>query len=211
MIMDNKRYDTPTSLKGRDHLQKQRVRGQIRLPGEGLQDEYTKPNAKKHRKNVGGTVNIMAGISGDRVVLWEEVGSRWCGQRAAEMYSGPVIKCLRKLYGNKRKFLIAEDNDPTGYKSSKGKAAKKELGIQTVDWPPYSPDLMPLDFSLWENIRVRMEKTDPAGNESALAFKKRLRLTALRTPKAVVRKMTDAMLTRAQAIYDADGGHIDCD
>lgn len=187
------------------------MRGQIRLPGEGLQKEYTKPNTKKHRMNTGGVVNIMAGISGDRVVLWEEVGKRWSGQRAAEMYSGPVIKCLRKVHGNKRKFLLVEDNDPTGFKSSKGVKAKKDLNIETVEWPPYSPDLMPLDFALWEHVRIAMKRTDPSGNETALAFKKRLRRTALRTPKAVVRKMVAAMLPRAKAIYDADGGHIDCD
>ena len=115
---------------------------------------------------------------------------------------------LRKLHGNRRKFLIVEDNDSTGYKSSKGKQAKKDLRIESVEWPPYSPDLMPLDFALWEHIRIAMERTDPTGNESALAFKKRLRRTALRTPKAVVRKMVDAMLPRAKAIYDANGGHI---
>ena len=52
----------------------------------------------------------------------------------------------------KKHFLIAEDNDPTGYKSGLGKAAKRAVGIKTIEWPRYSPDLMPLDFSLWTNV-----------------------------------------------------------
>ena len=70
--------------------------------------------------NTGGVANIMAGICDDRVVLWEEVGKRWCGARAAEMYRGPVIKCLRKRRPSKRSYLLVEDNDPTGWKCMGG-------------------------------------------------------------------------------------------
>ena len=40
-----------------------------------------------------------------------------------------------------------------------------------------------------DHVNRAMEKSAPRGNESALAFKKRLRRTALRTPKALVKKM----------------------
>ena len=98
--------------------------------------------------NAGGTVDIMAGISGDRVVLWEEVGGRWNGEKASDMYRGPIAKFLKKQFGERRQYLLVEDNDPTGYKSRKGMEAKKAVNIKAMAWPRYSPDLMPLDFSL---------------------------------------------------------------
>ena len=156
-------------------------------------------------------MQICAGISGDRVVLWEDVGKRWYGERAAEMYLGPILKTLKKVRGVKASHLMCEDNDPAGYKSGKGKAAKRIAHIKTVKWPRYSPDLNPLDFSLWANIGVRMDTSAPEGRESILAFKKRLRRTALRTSKTAVRKMVAAMKGKAKAIFEAEGGDIASD
>ena len=42
------------------------------------------------------------------------------------------------------------------YKSSRARAAKKEIGIKPMKFPRYSPDLMPLDFSIWKAIEARM-------------------------------------------------------
>ena len=44
---------------------------------------------------------------------------------SAELYKGSFAKTLRKVRGVKRSDLLVEDNDPVGYKSGRGKAAKK--------------------------------------------------------------------------------------
>ena len=49
-----------------------------------------------------------------------------------------------------------EDNDPVGYKSTKGEAAKEELGIQAITYPRHSPDLNPLDFHVWNAVEKKM-------------------------------------------------------
>lgn len=195
----------------REHLLKQKATKQIRTPGEGIMPGFTKPNQKRHQINPGGSVQICAGISGDRVVLWEEIQKRWNGERASEMYLGPILKTLKKVRGVKPSYMLCEDNAPAGYKSGKGKAAKRLAHIKTVNWPRYSPDLNPLDFSLWANIGARMDASAPKGKESILAFKKRLRRTALRTPKAAVRKMVAAIKGKAKAIFEAKGGDIGSD
>jgi len=135
----------------------------------------------------------------------------WGGQAAADMYKGPILRTLKKQRGIKPSYLLCEDNDPSGYKSGKGLAAKKAVGIRTVTWPRYSPDLMPLDFSLWKNIEKRMDACAPKDRESLAKFKLRLRRVALTTPTSTVRKTVLAMKTRAQEIYDASGGHIKSD
>ena len=55
LIMDNKKYQTPTSLKGKKYLKSLRVRGHLRTKAEGLKPGFTKPHPCKHRRNVGGT------------------------------------------------------------------------------------------------------------------------------------------------------------
>jgi hypothetical protein len=208
MIIDNKQFDVPTTQHAREHLKASKVRGQIRTKQEGLKPGFTKPNDKRHRRNFGGVARVCAGIAGGKVVLWEYLSKRWCGEEAAKLYKGPIIKTLKRTRGVKRSYLLMEDNDPTGYKSGKGKAAKRDVKIRTVRWPRYSPDLNPLDFSLWENVSERMKTSDPKGRESVSHFKSRLRRTALRTSPVAVRKMVASMRSRARAIYEADGNDI---
>ena len=211
IIIDNKRWDVPTNGRSRAYLQKQKTRFHLRTRSEGLKKEFTRPNKKRHRMNPGGSVNVCAGICDNKVVLWEYLGKRWCGETAADLYKGPIAKVLKKLHGEQPKYRILEDNDPAGYKSSKGEKAKKALGIEPIEFPKYSPDLNPMDFFLWSDIEKRMSANAPSGRETVKAFKKRLRLTALRTSSATIEKAVEGVKSRADAIYHADGGNISRD
>ena len=71
------------------------------------------------------------------------------------------MQALTKTRGVKRSYKVVEDNDPTGYKSKKAKAAKRELGISAVPMPTYLSDLNPFDFSLWGAIEERMVANSP--------------------------------------------------
>ena len=133
-------------------------------------------------------VSICAGICGDKIVLWEEVKGPWSGQKAADMYKGPISKALQKHRPKKATWKVLEDNDPTGFKSSKGRDAKKECGIKAESLPRYSADLNPLDYCLWADIERRMLATKKKGKESKAAYAKRLRRVAFQTDRATVRK-----------------------
>ena len=100
------------------------------------------------------------------------------------MYKDVVAPALVKHRGVKRSYVTLEDNDPTGYKSNAAKDAKKELKICPIDFPTYSPDLNPLDFSLWKEVSDRMEKKI-VKNENTSEYKARLRRTALKKCWAV--------------------------
>ena len=65
------------------------------------------------------------------------------------------MQALIEHQGAKPSYLLAEDNDPTGYKSGLTMAEKRRLGLRTIQWPRYSPDLMPLDFCSWSEISKR--------------------------------------------------------
>ena len=104
--------------------------------------------------------------------------------------------------------MILEDNDPTGYNASKGKAAKRQLGLKSIEWLRYSLDLNPLDFSLWWEIEKRIAKKAPAGHETIESLQRRLRMTALRLPTDIVRKAVLAVPRRAKAVVAAKGDSI---
>ena len=140
--------------------------------------------------------------------MWEYLPKRWCGEEAAKLYRNAIAKTLAKCAGQKRKYLVFEDNDPVGYKSGKGIQAKANVGIKAVPMPQYSPDLNPLDFSLWDAIEDRMFANHPDTVETVAAYKKRLRRTALRLSPAVVEKAMRKIPGRMKDVIAAKGYNI---
>ena len=108
------------------------------------------------------------------------------------------------------KWMVLEDNDRTGYKSSKGVAAKAEAGIRSESVPCRSPDLNVLDYSLWHTINLRMRKQErafpPRFLETEEAFKARLKRTALGLPTAIVSRAMHDMHRRVQLVLEEKGG-----
>jgi transposase len=89
-------------------------------------------------------------------------------------------------------------------------AAKKELKIQPIEFPKYSPDLNPLDFYVWSEVQRRMNLKTPK-TETAKDCMARLRRTAMALPRATVRKAVLAIRTRAAAVVAAKGKDISRD
>ena len=121
------------------------------------------------------------------------------------------MQTLRRTCGIKRKYVLLEDNDPTGYKSNAAIAVKKSLGIATVEFPTYSPDLNPCDYFLWKDIERRMNACQNMRRESREQYLARLKRAALSTSKETVRKGLAQMPARIRAVCDADGAHIAMD
>jgi hypothetical protein len=207
MIIDNKRWDFPTTDKARTYVRSLRVRGHLRTPGEGLKPNFTKPSRKKNRMYCP-VVSLCAGIANNKVVLWTYLPKTWNGEAAAALFKGPVLKALKQNNPTKTRFRIIEDNDPTGYNSKKAIAAKTESHITSVGLPRYSPDLNPLDFFLWSEVERRMAKHPEKPNETMAGFKARLRRTAMNIPSSVIGKAVASMKKRAKAIFDAKGHDI---
>lgn len=211
LIIDCKKFPAPTTAPSRKRLRQQHVRGALRTRKEGLAAGCVKPNARKHKFNPGGQVHILAGVCGDRVVVWEEIHGRWNARAATAMYEGPILKTLKRRRPGKRAWIVMEDNDPAGFKSTAAQRAKAEHGIRTLDQPAYSPDLNPLDFSLWSAVQQKVLAEAPSGRESVAAFKARLRRTALRLPASLVKKAVENIQARAVAVLNANGGNIQAD
>lgn len=207
LIMDNKMWKVPGTLRAKKYLRQRKVRFHLRTRSEGLTPGFTKPCARKHRLNTGGQVQVVAGIVGCRVRVWHYVDGSWNGTVAADVYAKVLHPALTRCRGEKRRYTVLEDNDPTGYKSNRAKCVKASLGIHCLHFPRYSPDLNPLDYFLWEEVEARMEKNAPAVAESVDSFKKRLRRTALAIPESVIRKGVADLMPRVQ--WCAANGGLD--
>ena len=139
LIIDNKRWPVPMTEGARAHLQKLKVRFHLRTRSEGLAPGFTKPNAKKHQRNTGGSVAVCAGICGDRVVLWKYIDGPWGESAADSLYRHDINRVLTRYAGSANGATIVEDNGPSGYKSGKAIQAKKDLGIRVMALPRYWP------------------------------------------------------------------------
>ena len=91
---------------------------------------------------------------------------------------------------------------------NKALEAKRILGMVAIEWPRYSPDLNPLDFSLWSEIERRARQSVGRKVVSQKQYKRVLRETALKLPVTIVRKAVESMKARIEAVYRAKGAHV---
>ena len=214
MHIDVKSFRVYLNGKARARAAQEGARGAYRGPGQGLEPQYLKPPGKLQYNTGARGVKVLAGVGNGRVLLWEYIdGRNWNGEVAREMYSGPMLAALRRAYPAKRTFRVLEDNDPAGFKSKKGEAAKKEAKIEVFDIPKRSPQLNICDYALWAEINRRMrgqEKEWPEGKkETRKAYLARLRRTALRLPSTFVTKSIGDMKRRCELLEKAGGSHIE--
>jgi len=211
--IDVKHFGIYLNGKGRRYVAQVGTRGAYRGLGEKFAKGTVKPNPKlKYNPGAQG-VKVLAGVGNGQVLLWHFIESRWNGAAAAAAYKGPVLGALQKAFPSKRCFKVLEDNDPTGFKSSKGIAAKKEAKITPFEIPKRSPDLNVCDYALWKEVNKRMrlqEKSWPdSKTETRGAFMARLRRTATRLPSSFVDKAIGDMRNRCERLRAAEGYYIE--
>lgn len=214
MHIDCKHFSVFLHGKARHHAAAVGCRGAYREPRQGLDGPYVRPG-KKSRPGFGGRgVIVLAGVGAGKVLMWEYIDGRsWSGAVAAEMYSGAMLHVLKKQYPGRRHFNVLEDNDPTGFKSSKGMAAKESSGIRAFEIPKRSPQLNVCDYSLWQEVNSRMRRQEkawrPSKKENRTEYLRRLRRTAMRLPAAFINASIKDMRRRCTRLRAAKGGHFE--
>jgi len=88
-----------------------------------------------------------------------------------------------------------------------------EAGINVLAIPKRSPDLNVCDYALWAEVnrrmRVQEQKWKKNKKEGRDVYLKRLRRTALRSPKSFIEKAVGDMPRRLQRLYEAKGHHFE--
>lgn len=211
-IIDNKHFPFFITHAGRAEGARRMVRGGYRARGDGPQTWLVRQKPSQKFPVTG--VQVTAAIVGGKIRMWRYVNGSWCGREAVGMYKD-LKKVLEKHNPEKaarpnHRWVVLEDNDPAGYKSSAGRQAKRDCKMKSLDLPPRSPDLNPLDYSIWREIngRMRSQEAEMGANrrESKEAFQKRLRRVALSLPQSVVEKAVKDMRRRVKEVLKAKGG-----
>ena len=132
---------------------------------------------------------------------------------AARMYGGPIKKALEQAFPGRIKYRILEDNDPTGFKSTAGKAAKLKAKIEVFTIPKRSPQLNVCDYFLWSEVNKRMRATDRSWSEDRLETRdsslRRLKRTAKSLEPDLIERSMGDMKRRCQLLLEAEGGQIE--
>lgn len=203
-FMDNKAWPIPLTPKQRAKYNSTKVTGNLRKPSEGLDQGFTQPRTQHSFLGIP-SVQICAAVAKDRVILWHDCGKKWNGAVAAKLYSGVILKALRRTWGKRASYLIVEDGDRKGYQTKKANKAKKEASIVSMVLPPRSPSLMPLDAAIWTRVDEKMRETAPEGRESKEDYILRLHKCAKSLPRAFVKRSIERTKENIQAIIAAKG------
>ena len=214
LTIDVKHFKVLPHSNARRYAAQEVTRGVYRKRGQGLNKGYTKPVTKTKFNTGAKGIKVLAGVGNGKVLLWEYLdGQRWGGKVAADMYSNPMLKKLTKTFPERKTYNVLEDNDPSGFKTKTGRAAKKAAGITAFEIPKRSPCLNVCDYFLWATVNRRMreqEKKWPARKrETRKNFLKRLRTTALGLPTAMVTAAVADMKRRCSRLLVAKGGNIE--
>ena len=149
-------------------------------------------------------------VGGGQVLVWETVNGKWCGNTAANFYKDSVQTAVKKRYGNKRRYCVLEDNDPTGNLSKAAIAAKRKAKLEVLCLPKRSPDLNVLDFAVWGEVEHRLraqERRWPEGKKETRAeFERRLDRLAKALPSSFIDKSIGDLKRRCERLYLAKGG-----
>ena len=213
MHWDLKQFAVYPTEKTRAFGAQREIRGAYRQPSQGLDEAYVV--APKHLKYNTGVraAKIAGGVGKGRILLWHEVGRKWNGKVAADLYQGPVHDALHNAFPRKRSFKMLEDNDPTGFKSTAAKKAKRDAKISVFSIPKRSPDLSVMDYAIWKEISRKMRAQElrfkKAKRETRAEFLGRLRRTALSLPCSFVNKAIGNMRERCHRLYAAKGRHFE--
>jgi hypothetical protein len=211
--LDNKNFPIYLNGKNRSYAARRVARGAYRADGEGLHPGHIKPKKNLKHNTGAGSVNVACAISAEKTLMWHVLDGNWNAERAAQMYTQKLAPALARAYPGARQYLVLEDNDPSGYKSRRGIAAKEEKHITVFDFPKRSPDLNPLDYSYWatlnKKLRAQEKKFKPSFRESKVAYLARLRRGAMGMSSSELKKMIGSMRRRLGALAAANGRHFE--
>lgn len=213
MHIDCKHFQIFLHAGARTHAASRRIRGVYRLPGQGLGKAYVRAD-KRLKYNPGARgVQVLAGVGKGKMLVWQYIEGPWNSETAANIYKGPIRNALKKAYPRQKSWRVLEDNDPAGFKSGAGRAAKRSARIAEFNIPKRSPDLNVLDYAIWAEINKRMRKQEERFPEDKVEtrgrYLARLRRTALRLPRRFITSCIRNMQKRCVRMRVAEGYHFE--
>ena len=158
LFIDSKKFRIGNTPAARRHNAACAVRGVWRKVGEPR--VHSRPRKGDLCKYPG--VNIMGGVMGGKVVLWE-AHTKFTSAVLQQM----IAKCQKKCEkaGHPIRRIVLDQH--VCHTSKETRAFFKRVGLQALYVPKRSPDLSLMDYSVWSDVESRMRATPIVGSISA--------------------------------------------
>jgi hypothetical protein len=174
---------------------------------EDVQDNIRFKFQTKHPANV----MVFGLVSSDGKKMaphFFPVGTRIDSEKYIEVLKNKVKPWIRKTYGLGAEYVLMQDGAPchTSKKTQKWLEDNNVKFWPKEIWPPNSPDLNPLDYSIWAYIaRKACQRPHPNIESLSSAIKSAWRTMS---PK-YIRTTCSRFRTRLEEVVANEGGHIE--
>ena len=147
------------------------------------------------------SVMVWAGISavGRTPLIFVPSGVKINAATYKELILEPVVKDLSQIMFKNESFLFQQDGAPAHTANITQSWLRTEIPdfISKVEWPPSSPDLNLMDFSLWSILET---KACAKSHKSVDSLKKSLLKERSRIPQETMRAAVNAVPERLRAV-----------
>lgn len=151
----------------------------------------------------GGGIMFWAGISWEGRTELVEVRGRMTADNYVENILSEHVVPYVDFIGYDR-FILMHDN-ARPHAAAIVNRYLNEVGIQSLDWPPYSPDLNPIEH-LWDQLKIRIRARNPVPMTlNQLRFAAHQEWNAI--PQECIQNLISSMPRRMEAVVRARGGN----
>lgn len=188
----------------------------LRSPPHSQNDRYWAP-ANQHE------VVECNKAHGEKIMAWVGIVDGRClpvvwfnGSVNSDVYLDQVLKrtvwpAVRNI-ATRQQYWFQQDGASCHVTTRCLDFLKEKFGDRIISrntdhhWPPYSPDLSPLDFSVWNQVTVNMKKMQPGTLEDLKVIVEDIASTM---SEELLRKIARHTRKRAALCVQENGGHFE--
>lgn len=154
---------------------------------------------------------VWAGIIGENVIGPFFLEERVNGETYLNLLGDEVLPRLEELNINPQEIVYQHDGAPAHKHRDVvdwlDDNIPQWIGINgTVLWPPRSPDLTPLDFTIWPYIKNQVYQTPPISMDD---LRQKIVLAFENITPLMLRNIRNNVLKRLNTCMALDGNHFE--
>lgn len=134
---------------------------------------------------------------------WGKINAETYQQRTVPVIDGWIQTCKQQLGED---LILMQDGAP-GHNAASTKQDLRDRGIQLVEWPPYSPDMNPIE-ACWNWMKDYIE--DKWGDVEKVSYdelRRQVNEAWEKLPIDFLQELLASMPKRCQDVIDAEGRH----
>ena len=157
-------------------------------------------------------VNEVDRFGGGSVMVWGAIRHGWKsqlivipGNLTANRYIDTILDSQVIPYGQQNNNVIFMNDNARPHVAHVCQDFLRNNNVNVLDWPPYSPDMNPIEH-LWDHLDRRIRARDPAPQNHA-QLRQALIEEWQRYPQDRINRLIASMPRRIQALRQANGEH----